>query len=284
MICAWKELISILPPRLRPQAEPFSGQARDIRLRLGAVPEVVTGKESRYLTGDVTSEELNFVINAASRYSPWAAASVSQGYLTGPGGHRIGICGEAVIKNGAMEGIRKVSSLCIRVARDFPGLAQPLAHLKGSLLILGAPGWGKTTLLRDLIRQKAQRGTQICVVDEREELFPKGFDRGPRTEVLTGCPKAQGIEMLLRTMGPEIIAVDEITALEDCEALRKAAWCGVTLMATAHAGTLADFLHRDVYAPLVQQNLFDHLIILHPDRNWHLERSGTWTTNGSARY
>lgn len=284
MICAWKELASILPPRLRPETEPFNGQARDIRLRLGAPPEVVTGEGSRFLKGNVSSEELNFVINAASRYSPWAAATISQGYLSGPGGHRIGICGEAVMKAGRMEGIRKVSSLCIRVARDFPGLAQPLATLKGSLLILGAPGWGKTTLLRDLIRQRAAKGTQICVVDEREELFPKDFDKGPRTEVLTGCPKAQGIEMLLRTMGPETIAVDEITAQEDCDVLRKAAWCGVNLIATAHAGSLEDFLHREVYAPLVQQTLFDHLVILHPDRNWHLERSGTWTTNGSVRY
>lgn len=284
MICAWKELVSILPQRLRPQTEPFSGQARDIRLRLGAPPEVVTGEGSKFLEGNVTIEELNFVINAASRYSPWAAATISQGYLTGPGGHRIGICGEAVMKAGKIDGIRKVSSLCIRVARDFPGLAEPLAALKGSLLILGAPGWGKTTLLRDLIRQQAAKGTQICVVDEREELFPKDFDKGSRTEVLTGCPKTQGIEMLLRTMGPDTIAVDEITAREDCEALRKAAWCGVNLIATAHAGSLADFLHREVYAPLVQQNLFDHLVILHPDRHWHLERSGTWTTNGSVRY
>ena len=284
MICAWKELTAIIPPRLRPQLEPFRGQAQDIRLRLDAPTEVVTGEGSSFLSGNVTGEELNYVINAASRYSPWAAATISQGYLTGPGGHRIGICGEAVMKAGRMEGIRNVSSLCIRVARDFPGLGAPLANLRGSVLILGAPGWGKTTLLRDLIRQKSNQGDQICVVDERGELFPSGSDRGERTNVLTGCPKAQGIEILLRTMGPDIIAVDEITAVEDCEALRRAAWCGVTLMATAHAGSLADFLHREVYAPLVQQKLFEHLVILHPDRHWHLERSGTWTTNGSVRY
>ena len=284
MKCAWKALTGILPSRLRPHLDPYEGQARDIRLRLGQPPEVVTGEGSFYLSEAVTQDDLNFIINAASRYSPWASATISQGYLAGPGGHRIGICGEAVVKNGKMDGIRMVSALCIRVARDFPGLAASLGMLSGSILILGAPGWGKTTLLRDLIRQKSACGSQVCVVDERGELFPPDFEQGSHTQVLTGCSKAAGMEMLLRTMGPEILAVDEITAKEDCDALRQAAWCGVTLMATAHAGSLEDYLHRQVYAPLVQQNLFEHLVILHPDSHWQLERSGTWTTNGSVRY
>ena len=284
MKCAWKALLDILPSRLRQETDPFRDWANDIRLVLGSPPEIVAGEESHYLRGNVTADELHFVINAATRYSPWASATTSQGYITGPGGHRIGICGEAVIKDGRMEGIRRPTSLCIRVARDFPGLAEPLADLPGSILILGSPGWGKTTLLRDLIRQKRRKGCQVCVVDERGELFPEGIDLSLGISVLTGCPKAQGIELMLRTMGPQIIAVDEITARKDCEALQQAAWCGVNLIATAHAGSLRDFLHRSVYEPLVKQNLFDHLIILHPDRHWHLERSGTWTTNGSGRH
>ena len=284
MKCAWTELLAILPPRVRPRIDPFSGQAQDIRLRLGAPPEVVTGQGSSFLEGNVTEEELRFVINATSRYSPWAASTISRGYLSAPGGHRVGICGEAVIKDGAMAGIRHVSSLCIRVARDFPGLAKDLSGLNGSLLILGAPGWGKTTLLRDLIRQKSNSGIHISVVDERGELFPPFAETGSTTEVLTGCPKAQGIEMLIRTMGPDCIAVDEITSKEDCDALCQAAWCGVSLLATAHAGSLREYLNREVYSPLVQRNLFDYLIILHPDRHWTLERSKTWTTNGSVRY
>lgn len=284
MICAWKELLSILPQWMRREVDTSSESAQDIRLRLGAPPEVVCREGSKWLSGTVTADDMNFVVNAASRYSPWATATMSQGYLSASGGHRIGLCGEAVIKDNSMTGIRNISSLCIRVARDFPGLADCLRDLEGSILILGAPGWGKTTLLRDLIRQKSNSGLHISVVDERGELFPAGFSRGERTEVLTGCPKAKGIDALLRTMGPEIIAVDEITAKQDCEALQQAAWCGVTLLATAHAASLADFLHREVYTPLVQQSLFENIIILHADRTYHLERSRGWTTNGSVRY
>lgn len=284
MICAWKELMNHLPQWMRRELEPYSDTAQNIRLRLDAKPEVQWTENSTWLSKTVTASDLSFVINSASRYSPWAASSISQCYLTAQGGHRIGICGESVMKEGSMTGIREVKSLCIRVARDYPGIADKLAVLNGSILILGAPGWGKTTLLRDLIRRKSDDAVHISVVDERGELFPAGYDRGARTEILGGCPKAQGIEILLRTMGPDAIAVDEITAKEDCEALQRAAWCGVSLMATAHASSLEDYLHRQIYSPLVRQNLFDYIVILHPDKQWHLERSKGWTTNGSARY
>jgi stage III sporulation protein AA len=90
--------------------------------------------------------------------------------------------------------------------------------------------------------------------------------------------------MLLKVMEPEIIAMDEITAQEDCLALRQAAWCGVSLLATAHASSLEDFLHREVYAPLVKLNLFENIVILRKDKSWYLERSKGWTTSGSVRY
>lgn len=285
MKCAWNELLSILPPRLRTEVDNLGKEtAQNVRLRINSPPELNCAGGTHWLNGSVTRDDLNFCINTASRYSPWAAATMTKGYITAKGGHRIGICGEAVIKNGELSGIRDLSSVCIRVARDFPGISGDLAKQSGSILILGAPGWGKTTLLRDLIRQKSAGGAHICVLDEREELYPEGLPRDNRMDVLSGCPKPQGVDMLLRCMEPEIIAMDEITAREDCEALKRAAWCGVRLMATAHASSLEDFLHRDIYSPLVKQNLFDNIVILRKDKSWYLERSKGWTTNGLGRY
>lgn len=285
MKCAWKELLAILPPRFRAETDNLGrGGAQNIRFRLGRPPELNCLDGDYWLSDTVSAEDLHYVVNAASRYSPWASETLPQGYITASGGHRLGICGETVIKGGLPFGFRKISSICIRIARDFPGISKDLRNLHGSTLILGAPGWGKTTLLRDLIRQKSDYGDHVSVVDEREELFPPGIQQGRRTEVITGCPKIQGIQIVLRTMEPKIIAVDEITARDDCQALKEAAWCGVALLATAHASSLEDYLHREVYSPLVKQNLFENIVILHPDKSWHLERSKGWTTNGSVRF
>lgn len=272
MRCAWDALLRILPPPLRQEADrPGRDSLQELRLRLGCRIQLISAGGSRFLDLTATEQDLSFLVNAASRYSPWAAATAARGYITAPGGHRIGLCGEAVVKDGTVTGIRNVTSVCIRVARDFPGIAARAAGLSGNLLILGPPGSGKTTLLRDLIRQLSERET-VAVVDERGELFPTGFDRGKQTDVLSLCGKAQGVDMALRTMGPACIAVDEITAKEDCAALTEAGWCGVRLLATAHASSRADLEKRSIYRPLWETRLFETALILGSDKSWHAER------------
>ena len=272
MKCAWEQLLGILPKWLSYDVDKYGRlQLQEVRLRLGCVPELNLGRTSLWLDRIVTGDDLNFVVNTASRYSPWAAATIQDGYITAAGGHRIGICGEAVIKDGVMVGVRNVNSLCIRVARDYGGISGAAAKLNGSVLLIGPPGVGKTTLLRDLARRIAAEET-IGVVDERGELFPEGITRGRRMDVITGCGKAKGIDLLLRTMGPQCIAVDEITSESDCLALNRAGWCGVRLLATAHAATVDDLRSRPVYRSLVSTHLFDHVLVLRRDKSWQEEK------------
>jgi stage III sporulation protein AA len=274
MKCAWKELLAILPPWCRSDVDTLGKDTmQELRLRLAQPPELIRSNGAVRLKRSVIMEDLSYIVNTASRYSPWSAATAAQGYITAPGGHRIGLCGQSVVQNGDMTGLRQVRSLCIRVARDFAGIAGKLHGINGSVLIIGSPGSGKTTLLRDFIRCRSESGAgSVAVVDERGELFPTDFFPGSRTDILTGCTKGQGIEILLRTMGPATIAVDEITSEKDCDALVKAGWCGVSLLATAHASCKEELYARPVYKPLVKSHLFDTLVTLRPDKSWKAER------------
>lgn len=279
MICAWQEYLKILPPWLRSAVDRIGKDSlQELRMRVGQVPKLIMNSKLESLDQQVNSEDITYVINAASKYSPWAAATIGKGYITAAGGHRIGICGETVIHNGIVTGIRTATSLCIRVARDFPGLASSTRTVGNSILIIGPPGSGKTTLLRDMIRQRAAFGIgSVAVLDERGEIFPivngtSCYSVGTNTDILTGCGKRQGIDILLRTMSPSCIAVDEITEEDDCKVLMNAGWSGVSLLATAHAGSKIDLYTRPVYRPLIQNRLFDTIFVLQPDKSWKVER------------
>ena len=279
MKCAWQAYLNILPHWMRQRVDQDGKETlQELRIRIGLPPELCLDSCVMRLSRNASKEDVSFVINAASEFSPWAAKSLTKGYLTAQGGHRIGVCGVATVVEGSMRGITQPTSLCLRVARDIDNIAPQSATINDSVLIIGPPGSGKTTLLRDLIRTKsnAQNGN-ISVVDEREELFPlyKGqacFEAGAHTDILSGCSKAEGIEAVLRSMNPRWIAVDEITEESDCNALLQAGWCGVNLMATAHAGSLQDFLTRPVYRPLVACKLFTTILVLRKDKSWITER------------
>ena len=278
MRCAWQAYINLLPQWMREKVDALGRTSlQELRLRIGRPPELITDGDKYYLDKNITGDDINYCVNAASRYSPWSSTTVAKGYITAQGGHRVGICGDMATIDGKNSTMRNVTSLCVRVARDYPGIGREAALLSGSLLIIGSPGRGKTTLLRDLIRQKNKTSSAVSVVDERRELFPVSdgvfcFPPGIHTDVLSGCSKADGIEMLTRTMCPEWIAVDEITAEEDSKSLLRAYWCGVSMLATAHAENLTEFMHRPVYEPLICHKVFESIIVMQPDKSWILER------------
>lgn len=279
MRCAWQAYLNLLPHWMRQEVDEFGREyLQELRIRIGRPPLLILKLGSRNLSKSASKDDVAFVVNAASEYSPWAAKTLGNGFLTAPGGHRIGVCGVTTTSDGKIRGISLPTSLCIRVARDFEGIAAKADRETGSILIIGPPGSGKTTLMRDLIRMKSNSGQgSVCVVDEREELFPlyKGqscFDAGVHTDILSGCVKADGIDAVLRSMNPAWIAVDEITCKTDCDALLQAGWCGVSLMATAHASSMYDLKTRPVYKPLLESGLFATVLILRKDKTWTLER------------
>jgi len=279
MRCAWQAYLSLLPQWMRQEVDQSGkNDLQELRMRTGQQPIMMQRLGRRVLPRNVTKEDITFVINAASEYSPWAARTLERGFLTAPGGHRIGVCGVATVSEGKMCGITLPNSLCLRVARDFIGISGDALKTTESILIIGPPGSGKTTLLRDLIRSKSNLELgSISVVDEREELFPhyKGqacFDAGLHTDILSGCGKADGIDAVLRCMNPTWIAVDEITSKADCDALLQAGWCGIKLMATAHADSMYDLKMRPVYRPLIEYKLFSTVLVLRRDKSWTMER------------
>jgi len=214
-------------------------------------------KEQAYI---ISVNEIREMMEYISNFSVYAfEEELRQGFLTIPGGHRVGICGKVVLSEGKIKTIRNISFLNIRLARQIQGCGEmliPYLFHRDRLyhtLIVSPPGCGKTTLLRDVIRLvsdggiwpdrqgilKTIRGRKVSVVDERSELaacyngVPQNY-LGGRTDVLDGCPKERGIELMLRSMSPEVIAVDELGGEREMELIEKSIYCGCSILATVH--------------------------------------------------
>ena len=284
---AYEQAVRVLPIRLRQEAlglpNEDRGRAEELRLRCGQPMAAVLPEGERPLGREpVTGRELEQLLELASRASVHTVLDqLRRGYLTLEGGHRVGLCGTAVLRGGEIYNLRNLSSAAVRIARQGLGAAEPVWDklvgrdgLLESTLILAPPGAGKTTLLRDLIRM-ASHGEHMAkqrvgVADERGEVAAlwngrPQLDVGECTDVLEGCPKAQALMMLLRAMNPQILAADEITAPEDVRALVTAAGCGAALLATAHGRDREDLTRRPLYRELMAAKVFRRLVYIHAD-------------------
>ncbi len=260
--------VELLPPVWR-QAPGGSlpRETEEFRLRVGREPCVLCGGIERpFHTQTVEEEHLLRILEKATGASMHAAAaSMALGYLSYRG-LRIGVCGTGSYQGGAWTGFRRVTSLAIRVPRVCRGICDRVAErLAGegfrNTLIIGRPGDGKTTALRELIRVLSDRGLRIGVVDERNELAALdahgcGFDLGRCSDVLGGIDKRAGMLMLLRGMNPQVLAMDEITSRQDCEAVLEARGCGVGILASAHAAVPEELRQRPVYRELLNEGVF----------------------------
>jgi len=290
-IMCYDRVIRFLPCEIRNMARKLTADMRrdteEIRLRTGQCPTVLlAGKEMQISSEKVGRRDIDSVLEIATKASSYAVRqAVCAGYITIDGGHRIGICGEAVYESGKMLGFREISSLNIRIARERKGISDKIMGKVcdgdfRSTLLISPPGAGKTTLLRDLVRNLSNGfgedpGYRISLVDERCEIasvcggMPQ-MDVGRKTDVITSCTKADAVLMMLRAMNPEIIAVDEITDPEDAKAIEKAANCGVKIIASAHGNSLEEIRKRPLYKSILDMRIFENLIII--------RRSGTLRT------
>ncbi len=271
--------VGLLPPVLR---APFQGNGawgthiEEIRLRAGRRVMISVAGAEREVTGSspVTPAQIRQVMENVTRSSLHSAAeSLKHGYVTSSGGCRVGICGTAAVLDGEVGSIRELSSLCIRVAREHPGIAKPLhdaLYKNGKVwntLIISPPGLGKTTLLRDVVRLLSEEGIRIAVADERGELaavnagIPR-FDVGAHTDILTGAPKEYAVMTLLRTMTPCAIALDEISEACDVRAVELAANCGVAILSTVHGMDKTDVFARPVFAGIRARGIFRRAVTI----------------------
>lgn len=276
--------------------------AEELRVRAERPLEVVAAGKPWFVSADGTAEphpsgayrptreDCDRLMECITRHSLYSfEEQLRRGFITVAGGHRVGLAGRAVVENGRIRLLRDVAGLNFRIAREVIGAAEPVLPRLIDLasesiyhtLVLSPPQGGKTTFVRDLARlvsygrwppgMSLGKGLKVGIVDERSEIAAcdKGvptFDVGPRTDVLDGCPKAEGMLMMVRSLSPDVLVVDEIGGAEDAGAVEEAAHAGVRVVATAHAWGVVDAEKRPGLARLIAGRTFGRYVVLQKGR------------------
>lgn len=272
----------------------YKDTAEEIRLRNEKPLSLLCGQKEYFISsnGEVLEEYLKgFVVRdihiqntfqIITNYSVYAySEEIKNGYITIRGGHRVGIGGKVIYGQTGIEKIKDISSLNIRIGREVLGVSDNLmkyiitpSKSIYNTLIISPPQCGKTTLLRDMVRNLSngiktlhKPGFKVSVIDERSELAgvyngtPQN-DIGIRTDVLDGCLKSDGIIMAIRALSPDVVAVDEIGNIKDIEAINEALRTGVKIIATIHGSSMEEIKNKISMKNIIDEKIFDRFIIL----------------------
>ena len=284
------EILQYFPMRIREKIKEKLGERgqvlEEIRIRVNCPIILKFNNNEEKIETVITNNDTKEILQYVCENSIYAYQNeINNGYITIKGGHRVGVTGNCVIENNRVINIAYIYSLNFRIAKQITGAANEImkyiVNIQNkeiySTLIVSPPGVGKTTVLRDLIRQLSNgieyinlKGKTIGIADERGEIAAmyKGIpqnDVGIRTDVLDNIPKSIGMEMLIRAMAPEIIVADEIGNLDDIRAINYATSCGIKGIFTAHGGSVEDIKRSTYLSRLIENNSIQVIIFL--DKN-----------------
>ncbi len=276
-----KEIIDLFPLHLREKLEKsqiFDRAVEELRVRIEQPILAWTRYGEEYIPGlskyRITKEDMRQMVSYISKCSLYAfEEEIKKGYLTIEGGHRVGLGGQVVMEKDDVQTIRPITFLNLRIAHQVIGCASELVKClfekrkQGNVLIMSAPGHGKTTMLRDMIRILSDEKYKVGIIDERSEIAGcyNGIPQnqiGTRSDILDGCTKALGMMMMVRSMSPDYLAVDEIGGRNDLEAMEYAMNCGCGILATMHCPNIEELEKKPFWNSNGFQQMFDYYVVL----------------------